>query len=194
MKKTIELIKKAFVFISVIWAVITLAFIGIMAFSGPSSCSIDDIDNENVSELTGELPEFEFAEMDGKTTFTNESIAGNHTLLYFWGTSCGVCVKEIPHLYDTYTALQDRDFEIIAVSYDPSEEKVREFMEDYPMPWKHSVIGSDRDQMMNTFKSFGVEGTPHKILISPEGEVLESVKGFSGDELYDLIDDHLPAS
>ena len=51
MKKSIKVFKKVFVIISVIWTTVTLGFIGIMAFSGPSSCSIDPPDNENVSEV-----------------------------------------------------------------------------------------------------------------------------------------------
>ena len=194
MQKAINAIKKTFVFISVIWTIITLGFIGFMVFSGPSSCSVDGVESETASEVTGEVPDFEFEEMDGETTFTNESISGTYTLLYFWGTSCGICINEIPHLQDAYTDLQSRDFQIIAVSYDEKEDNVREFIEEYPMPWKHTVVGSDSEKMQHTFNRFGVAGTPHKILISPEGEILENIEGFSGDELYDLIGDHLPAS
>ncbi|WP_158551507.1 TlpA disulfide reductase family protein [Rhodohalobacter sp. SW132] len=194
MKKTITLIKKTFIVVSIIWTTITLVFIGFMALSGPPSCGIDDLDNETLSETTGDLPDFGFEEMDGNTTFTNESIAGTYTLFYFWGTSCGICVNEMPHLYETYTELQDRNFQIIALSYDQSEEKVREFREDSPMPWKHIVFGSDREKMRDTFNAFGVSGSPHKILVSPEGEILERVEGFNGDELYAMINNHLPSS
>lgn len=194
MKKAITLIKKTFVIISVIWTTITLGFIGFLSLSGPTSCTIDDLDNETVSEETGDLPDFEFAEMDGEASFTNESIAGTYTLFYFWGTSCGICVNEMPYLYETHTELQDRNYQIIALSYDRSEEKVREFMEDSPMPWKHIVFGSDREKMRDTFNAFGVSGSPHKILVSPEGEILERVEGFNGDDLYAMINNHLPSS
>jgi len=194
MKKAVTVIKKTFVIISVIWTTITLGLVGFLAFSGPSSCSIDDLDEENVSQATGDLPDFVLESIDSETTFTNESIAGTYTLLYFWGTSCGICVKEMPYLYETYTELQDRNFRVIAVSYDPSEEKVREFKEDYPMPWNHSVVGSDREKMQKLFRSFEVSGVPHKILVSPEGKILEDMEGFSGDELYAMIDNHLPSS
>lgn len=194
MKKAITLIKKTFVIISVIWTIITLSFIGYLALSGPPSCAIDDLENEGVGEATGDLPNFEFEEMDGEATFTNESIAGTYTLFYFWGTSCGICVNEMPHLYETYTELQDRNFQVIALSYDRSEEKVREFMENSAMPWKHVVFGSDREKMKDTFNAFGVSGSPHKILVSPEGEILEKTEGFNGDELYAMINDHIPSS
>lgn len=191
MKKIIKIIKKTFVIISVIWTTVSLVLIGFIAFSGPSSCSIDDLEDENVSEVSASLPEFEFEEMNDRTTFTNESIAGSYTLFYFWGTTCGICVKEMPYLYETYTQLQDKNFRVIAISYDRNEEKVREFMEVTPMPWNHIVFDSDRDKMRETFNAFGVSGSPHKILVSPEGEILERVEGFSGNELYAMINDHL---
>lgn len=52
MKKSIKLIKKAFIIISVTWTTITLVFITIMAFSGPSSCPINTDEIENDKELS----------------------------------------------------------------------------------------------------------------------------------------------
>jgi cytochrome oxidase Cu insertion factor (SCO1/SenC/PrrC family) len=152
MKKTIKVIKRTFVIISVIWTTITLGFIGFLALSGPSSCSVDGVESENTIGLNSELPDFKFEEMDGEAIFTNESITGTYTLLYFWGTSCGVCIREMPHLYNAYTKLQNRDLRVIAVSYDRNKDNVREYMEKYPMPWRHTVVGVDRDVLNSTFQ------------------------------------------
>lgn len=185
-----QYLKKAIIIISLIWTVLSLGFIGFVALSNPSSCAVND--EEPVSELSGELPEFEFELMDENTTVTNESIKGSYTLLYFWSTSCSVCVKEMPYLHETYEQLQDQNFEIIAVSYNKSEETVRDFRnQQYPMPWKHSVMGDNREEMKETFRSFGFQGSPHKVLVSPEGKVLETISGFSGEDLTNKIQAHL---
>lgn len=99
----------------------------------------------------------------------------------------------MPYLQETHAELQDENFQVIAISYDRSEENVREFMEDSPMPWRHTVFGSDRDKMRDAFNAFGVSGSPHKILVSPEGEILENLEGFNGDELHGMISQHLPS-
>ena len=158
--------------------------------SDSPSCAAND--SEQVAELSGELPDFEFELMDENTTVTNESIEGSYALLYFWSTSCSVCVKEMPYLHETYEQLQDRNFEIIAVSYNKSEETVRDFRnKQYPMPWKHSVMGENREEMKKTFRSFAFQGSPHKVLVSPEGKVLETISGFSGEDLTNKIQAHL---
>ena len=183
-------LKKAIIIISLIWTVLSLGFLGFVALSDSSSCATSD--DEKVAELSGELPEFEFELMDENATVTNESIKGSYTLLYFWSTSCSLCVREMPYLHDTYEEFQDQNFEIIAISYNKSEETVRDFRDQkYPMPWKHSVAGDDRKEMKKTFKSFGFRGSPHKVLVSPEGKVLETISGFSGEELNDKIRAHI---
>lgn len=189
-----KLLKKITIIISVVWTVISLGFIGYAMLADPPSCAVNE-DDESVTELAGELPDFEFELMGGNTTVTNESIKGSYTMLYFWGTSCSVCVREMPYLHETYNKLKDQNFEIIAISYDESEEKVRKFMdEQYTMPWKHTVLGDDRQSAKETFNSFGFQGSPYKIIVSPDGEVLDSFKGFSGENLYDKVKTHLAST
>lgn len=183
-------LKKAIIIISLIWTALSVGYIGIALLSGSSSCEVND--DEPVKELSGELPDFEFELMDENTTVTNESIKGSYTLIYFWSTSCSICVKEMPYLHETYEQLKNRNFEIIAVSYNKREKTVRDFRnQQYPMPWKHSVMGDNREEMKKTFRSFGFQGSPHKVLVSPEGKVLETISGFSGEDLTDKIQAHL---
>ena len=185
-----KLLKKIGITISIVWTIITLVFIGWQILVGPNSCGANT--GEKVSKLTGDIPEFEFELLDENTTVTNESIAGNYTLLYFWSTSCSICVKEMPYLHETYNELKGNNFDIVAISYDESEEDVREFMGDkYPMPWKNSVITGDRQKKIELLKSFGFQGSPYKVLVSPEGEVIESYSGFSGEDLTEQIRDQI---
>lgn len=185
-----QYLKKAIITISVIWTILSPGFIGYVALSNSSSCAANS--DKQVAELSGELPEFEFELMDEKTTVSNESIKGSYTLLYFWSTSCSVCVKEMPYLHETYEQFQDQNFEIIAVSYNKSEETVRDFRnQQYPMPWKHSVMGDNREEMKETFRSFGFQGSPHKVLVYPDGKVLETISGFTGEGLANKIQAHL---
>ncbi len=68
MKKAIEIIKKAVIIISIIWTTISLIFIGLVAFSGPSSCPINE--NEAVSELTVDQPDFKALQAEEEITIT----------------------------------------------------------------------------------------------------------------------------
>ena len=185
-----KLFKKVLIIISVVWTIISLGLITYATLIDPPSCAVND--NEPVAELTDDLPEFKFELMDENSRVTNESIKGQYTMLYFWGTSCSICVKEMPYLHETYEKLKDENFEIIAVSYDKSEKKVRKFMdEEYPMPWKHTVLGDDRESARKTFNSFGFQGSPYKVIVSPEGKVLDTFNGFSGEDLLDKVKKHV---
>lgn len=181
-----KLFKKIMIIISIVWTVISLGVICYASLADPASCSVNE--DEPVAELNGELPDFEFELMNSDSTVTNESIKGKYTMLYFWGTSCSICVKEMPYLHETYESLRDENFEIVAISYDENEEIVQKFMEEqYAMPWKHTVIGGDKQSARKTFKAFGFEGSPYKVIVSPEGKVLDSFSGFTGEDLYDKV-------
>jgi thiol-disulfide isomerase/thioredoxin len=143
------------------------------------------------------VPEFEFNLLDTGETLTNNSMKGSYYMVYFWGTSCVNCNREMPYLHEAYKTLKDDNFKIIAVSYDDSEDVVRKFREQrFPMPWMHYVMGpADTYERYNQFEetmtSFGFSGSPYKIIVSPEGKILDRIKGFSGDQLQKKITQNL---
>src|SRR5690606_38674546 len=51
-----------------------------------------------------------------------ENKSGNVRLINFWSTTCGPCVAEFPELVDTYRRFQNRSFDLITISLDPTDD------------------------------------------------------------------------
>lgn len=119
------------------------------------------------------IPALTLTDLSGKPVVL-EQFRGKTVLVNFWATSCPGCVKEMPHLADTYRQYQAKGFELIAVamSYD-TPEHVRQFALEQKLPFP-VVMDSQGD----IAKAFGeVKLTPTSFLISPEGYVIEQTIG-----------------
>jgi thiol-disulfide isomerase/thioredoxin len=113
------------------------------------------------------------------TTITGEkltlkSLHGKPVLVTFWATSCGSCIKEIPHLVALYKQFHPQGFEIIAIAmtYDPPDRVVamaKELKLPYPI-----VLDLKADHA----KAFGrIWATPTTLLLSPDGKVAKRIVG-----------------
>ena len=99
---------------------------------------------------------------------------GKPLLINFWSTSCAVCVKEMPHLADTYRQYHPKGFEMVAVSMQsdrPSD--VLEMSEAGKWPFK---VALDIDGTVS--EAFGrIRVTPTSFLIDQNGTVVKKIIG-----------------
>lgn len=142
----------------------------------------------------GELPEFEVELLDEKTTLTTDSLYGQYTILYFWSVDCPLCEREMPLMHNLYWQNKDQNLDIVSISVDKSVKAVQEFRErNYPMPWRNSVVGNELERLVPLVEQFDLDGFPVKILVSPNGEVVDITRGFSGQRYKEKIEDILAA-
>ena len=99
---------------------------------------------------------------------------GKVVLVNFWATSCTTCVKEMPHMVETYQKYKDKglDFVAVAMSYDPPA-FVSNFAESRRLPFKVAI-----DNTGEVAKSFGdVKLTPTTYLLNKRGEIVKRYVG-----------------
>ena len=85
----------------VMMAIMTVAFTG-CGNSDDGSGSLEDGDAAVGTETT--TVEFETVDLDGKTVSSRELFAENKvTMINFWGTFCGPCIREMPELAELAT-------------------------------------------------------------------------------------------
>ncbi|ESS72157.1 redoxin domain-containing protein [Methyloglobulus morosus KoM1] len=113
------------------------------------------------------------------TTITGKHLAlkdlqGKPVLITFWATSCGSCIKEIPHLIALYKQFHQQGLEIIAVAmaYDPPDRVVAMAKElNLPYPIVLDITAEHA-------RAFGrIWATPTTVLINPEGTLAKRVVG-----------------
>ncbi len=97
---------------------------------------------------------------------------GKVLLLHFWATWCSPCVADAPRIKKEYEAMSpygDR-FEMISVSLDQSEERVRQHVREHGLTWPHACVGMHPQIAAD----YGVESVPAWFFVGPDGRILPS--------------------
>lgn len=103
-----------------------------------------------------------------------DSLRGKVVIVNFWATSCPGCIKEMPHLAETYRKYQTRGLEVIAVamSYDPPE-YVSNYVRQRDLPFTVAL-----DSTGEAAKAFNqVKLTPTTFVIDQQGHILQQTLG-----------------
>ncbi len=111
------------------------------------------------------------------------------TIINFWATDCPGCIKEMPHLADTYNKYKNQGIQIIAVSmfYDPPNQ-VLNFAKQNNIPFP-IVIDSD-NKIAQQFENIRL--TPTSILINQKGQIIDQIVGeIDFNKLEKLLSKHL---
>ena len=127
-----------------------------------------------VSTGSSTAPASTFVLLDGSSR-TTADLKGKVTLVNFWATSCTTCVKEMPHIVETYRKFQDRGYDTLAVamSYDPPSYVVN-YAQTRALPFKVAI-----DNTGAVARAWGdVQLTPTTYLVNKRGEI---VKRFVGE-------------
>jgi len=131
------------------------------------------------------MPAFEFSALpDTSRRVTNRDIAGKYTLIDFWGTWCGPCMRAIPELHRIYKTYHDRGFEILSIAADATPETVNRFRaEKWPMPWLNGFAEYGEGTKDNPkLQALWVQAYPVAVLVDPHGQIV----AMYGPELEDL--------
>src|SRR5215213_4308310 len=94
------------------------------------------------------------------------SLRGKITVLEFWATWCGPCVKAFKHMNEVAEQVKDKPVQFIAVTDEADASLIKEFLKDQPVSgW----VGLDTDG--SVFKAYRVGTRPHTVLIDAAGKI-----------------------
>ncbi len=92
-------------------------------------------------------------------------LRGNVVVLEFWATWCGPCINAIPHWNALVDKFIGKPVTFVSIT-DDEEERLRQFLVTKPI--KGSLV---RDPSGELFKTFGVVGRPHTIVLAADGKI-----------------------
>lgn len=100
---------------------------------------------------------------------------GKYLVLNFWATWCKSCHHEVPELNKLYNQFKDKNTVVVGVAVDNAD-KVADYVEQYSVDYPVLVGG---DEALQLSKKLGnkVQGLPFTIMITPQGEVVETILG-----------------
>jgi thiol-disulfide isomerase/thioredoxin len=125
--------------------------------------------------------------VDGKT-FKLTDHRGKVTVVVFWATWCGPCMRMVPHERELVERLKDRPFALIGVNGDESREKVAETMTKEKMTWP-SFWNGDKGPDGPISKAWNVRGWPTVYVLDHKGVI--RFKNVVAKELDKAVDELL---
>jgi peroxiredoxin len=111
--------------------------------------------------------------LDGRQANLDD-LRGKVVLVNFWATTCTTCVREMPHIVETYEKFKSRGYETLAVamSYDPPA-YVANFAESRKLPF--GVVIDNTGEIARRFGD--VRLTPTTFLVDKRGRVVKRYVG-----------------
>ena len=121
-------------------------------------------------ELWGKLvPDFSATDLDGKP-ISLQDYRGKVVLLDFWAVWCSPCIEEMPNLKRVYATYKDQGFDIIGVSLDTDETKLRDYIKENNIQWRQIYSGKVWDDPLA--QQFKITGVPEQWLIDRDGTLI----------------------
>jgi peroxiredoxin len=115
------------------------------------------------------FPDFQEKDLDGKP-LSIANYKGKVVLIDFWATWCPPCVGELPNVIKTYEKHHKDGFEIIGISLDQSDAKLKSFIKDKHVTWQQYFDGEGWSNKLST--KYGVTSIPATYLLDGEGKIL----------------------
>jgi len=133
------------------------------------------------------FPGFDEKDVSGKPLAV-ANYKGKVVLVDFWATWCGPCVAELPNVQKTYEKHHGQGFEIIGVSLDQDETRLKNFTEQKKMTWQQFFDGKGWTNKLAV--KYGINSIPATFLLDGDGKIIG--RNLRGEELEEAVAKALP--
>ena len=115
------------------------------------------------------VPDFSATDLNGKP-ISLQQYRGKVVLLDFWAVWHSFCIGDILNVKRIHDTYKDQGFEVIGVSLDTDETKLRNFLKGNDIPWRQ--IYSGQEQQCPLVKQYDVKSVPARWLIDRDGTLI----------------------
>ena len=115
------------------------------------------------------VPDFSAMDLDGNP-ISLEQYRGKVVLLDFWAVWCGPCISEMPNVIKVYDTYKDEGFDIIGISLDTDEDRLRNYLKENNIPWRQVFSGEGWKSPVA--QQYGIRAIPAPWLIDKDGTLI----------------------
>lgn len=137
---------------------------------------------------------FELPDLEGNLVSLSDSSFENKIVLVdIWGTSCGICLAEMPSLVELYRKYGKHGFEIIAIAFEsgPVEERIprlQKIKEKLEIPFAFLYGGEISDVTKDIANLENYRGFPTTLFIGRDGKVKRIRVGAEDPRFHDSLE------
>jgi peroxiredoxin len=91
-------------------------------------------------------------------------------LVEFWATWCVPCVAELPNIIKAYNKHHADGFEVIGISLDQDEQKLKSFLKAKEIPWPQYFDGKEWQNKLAA--KYGIDSVPATFLLDRQGKII----------------------
>lgn len=115
-------------------------------------------------------PDFEVTLAGGQKARLSD-LKGKFVLLHFWGSWCGPCRSENPHLAEIYKKYGGQEFEIFSIGIEQNPAAWRRAIAEDGLVWPLQAMES-ADFSGGASALYNIKTIPATFLINPEGYIM----------------------
>ena len=115
------------------------------------------------------VPDFSATDLDGKP-ISIQDYRGKVVLLDFWAVWNSFCITDILNIKKIHETYRDQGFDVIGVSLDTDEAKLRNFLKENNISWRQIYSGQERQSPF--VQKFDVRSIPTRWLIDRDGTLI----------------------
>lgn len=105
---------------------------------------------------------------------------GRYTLVDFWASWCGPCMRELETVKEIYAKYGDKGLDVLGVAVWDEPQATESKIAEKEIPWPNIINA----QKIPT-DIYGIMGIPHLMLIAPDGTIVD--RGMQGDSLRAVV-------
>lgn len=115
------------------------------------------------------FPKLQAVDLDGNAVTLDKDVLGErYTLIVFWSTWCGFCMRDLPHEVELAKKYERQGLRVIGVNADETPAIAKAAAKEHDVPWLNLFEGPDR----TISTELGIKKWPALLVLDADGKVV----------------------